>query len=259
MQRKERTKLAVVLTQLRERAGLSRSQLAKKIGVSQAYLAMLENSTYQNPKSPSLEVLRQLYHCLSQSKQRDAFALIQAVLEVEDITPSIMPYGGLVDEAKRQLKEDVKEIWIISDLLGENIYEKLFETTYNNILKKNVSYVYFLPFGSDQWHGLIERLKRMKKISTAQLERCVTCIECSPLMFMARIALFNPRDKTAHGTITLGSMSSFTLFQLERDQIEGICKTLLVPLQNLTVAKTNKEFPRSISLPSGRFDLVFPK
>jgi transcriptional regulator with XRE-family HTH domain len=259
MPSKEKTKLAVALTQLRERAGLSRSELAKKIGVSHAYLAMLENSNYQNPKSPSLEVLRQLYHTLSQSRQKDAFAIIQAVLEVEDIAPPILTHGGLDDEARRQLKEDVSEIWIISDLLGENIHEKLFETTYNNILKRNVSYVYFLPFGSDQWHGLIERLKRTKKMRTEQLQRCVTCIECAPLMFMARIALFNPREKSTHGTITLGSMGSYTFFQLEKEQIENICKTLLVPVQNLTLAKTNRDFPKTISLPSGRFDLVFPK
>jgi hypothetical protein len=106
---------------------------------------------------------------------------------------------------------------------------------------------------------LIERLRRIKKINKEQLERCVTCIECTPLMFMARIALFNPREKTAHGTITLGSMGNYTFFQLEKEQIEGICTTLLLPLQTLTTVKTDKAVPRTISLPSGRFDLVFPK
>jgi transcriptional regulator with XRE-family HTH domain len=259
MPSKERTKLAVVLTNLRERAGLSRSQLAKKIGVSSSYLSMLENSTYQNSKSPSLDILRQLYRSLSKLRQSDAFDLIQAILETNELAPAVMPYGGLTEEAQRQLKEDVQEVWIISDLLGENVYDKLFEATYNNILKRNVSYVYFLPFGSDQWPGLIERFNRKKKISKDQLERCVTCIECPPLMSLARIALFNPREKTAHGTITLGSMGSYTFFQLEKEKIESICKTLLIPLQNLTTAKTDKALPRTISLPSGRFELVFPK
>lgn len=259
MPSKERTKLAVVLTSLRERAGLSRSKLAQKIGVSPSYLSMLENATGQNPKSPSLEILRQLYHSLSKSRQSDAFELLQAILETDELVPSVMPYGGLSEEAQRQLKADVREVWIISDLLGENVYDGLFEATYNNILKRGVSYVYFLPFGSDQWPGLIERFKRKKKISKERLERCVTCIECTPLMFLARIALFNPRDKTAHGTITLGSMGNYTFFQLEKEQIESIYKTLLVPLQSLTTAKTDKTLPKSISLPSGRFELVFPK
>lgn len=259
MPSKERTKLAVVLTSLRERAGLSRSMLAQKIGVSPSYLSMLENATSKNPKSPSLEILRQLYHSLSKSRQSDAFELLQAILETDELAPSVMPYGGLSEEAQRQLKADVREVWIISDLLGENVYDGLFEATYNNILKRSVSYVYFLPFGSDQWPGLIERFKRKKKFSKEQLERCVTCIECTPLMFLARIALFNPRDKTAHGTITLGTMGNYTFFQLEKEQIESIYKTLLVPLQSLTTAKTDKALARTISLPSGRFELVFPK
>jgi len=258
MQSKDKTKLAVVLTNLRERAGISRSQLAKKIGVSPAYLSMLENSTHCNPKNPSLDVLRQLYHYLSKSKQTDAFAIIQAILEVDEPASPIMPHG-VSDEAQRQLKADVKDIWIISDLLGENVDDELFDVTQHNILKRNVNYVYFLPFGSDQWSGLIDRILRRKKISKSQLERCVTCIECTPLMFLARIAIFNPREKTANGTITLGGMGSFTFFNLAKEEVERICKTLLVPLQSLITAKTDKSLPRSITLPSGRFDLVFPK
>lgn len=259
MPSKEKTKLAVVLISLREKAGLSRSQLAKKIHVSQAYLAMLENSTYQNPKNPSLEVLRQLYRELSNAKKSDVFDLTEAILETEELAPLIIPYGGLTEEAQRQSEEDVKEVWVISDLLGENIHDKLFETTCSNILKRNVLYVYFLPFGSDQWPGLIERFNRKKKIGKDHLERCVTCIECPPLMTLARIALFNPREKTAHGTITLGSMGSYTFFQLEKEKIESMVKTLLIPLKNMTTAKEDKTLPRTISLPSGRFDLVFPK
>ncbi|MGI0016971.1 MAG: helix-turn-helix transcriptional regulator, partial [Nitrososphaera sp.] len=126
------------MTNLRERAGLSRSQLAKKIGVSSSYLSMLENSTYQNSKSPSLDILRQLYHSLSKSRQSDAFDLIQAILETDELAPSVMPYGGLSEESQRQLKADVREVWIISDLLGENVYDGLFEATYSNILKRSV-------------------------------------------------------------------------------------------------------------------------
>jgi hypothetical protein len=81
-----------------------------------------------------------LYLSLSRAKQRDAVSLIQAILEVDELSP-IIPHGSLSDEAKRQLNAEIKEIWIISDLLGENIYDELFEATYNNILKRNISYV----------------------------------------------------------------------------------------------------------------------
>lgn len=259
MQSKERTKLAVVLADLRERAGLSRGQVAKKVGVSASYLSMLENSTYQNPKLPSLEILRQLYHSISKSKQIDAIELINALLDTDEINPSAVLHEGVHEEAQRQVRDDVKEVWIISDLLGENIYDNLFESTCNNILTRGVLYVYFIPFGSDQWYGLIERFKRKSKINEELLRRSVTCIECPPLTFLTRIALFNPREKTAHGTITLGGKGNYSFFHLEKEHCENICNTLLVPLQSLVVAKTDKAASNTISLPSGRFDLVFPQ
>lgn len=51
------TRLGVMLKRVRESRGLTQEQLARKVGVSDAYISMLESGAKQNPSLPLLKRL----------------------------------------------------------------------------------------------------------------------------------------------------------------------------------------------------------
>jgi transcriptional regulator with XRE-family HTH domain len=89
-------RVAAGLTALREQAGLSQRELAKRIGISQPRVAAIEQS-----RNVTIDVLDQYVHALGGSLE---LTVVQGRQRVNLIGSSEKPVGGRPSARKRQAK-----------------------------------------------------------------------------------------------------------------------------------------------------------
>lgn len=225
-------RFARALTELRTRRGLTQDELAARIKVSRGYMSLLESA---RGKIPSINVLRDICNVLVirrgqqryRSELQQIARLALAALDLDDTELYEDFLGTLEDEPGLQRQPTVNEIWILSDVLGENRKPALLETTVAN-LQEGVRYAYFVPQGEGEleWSRcektIMQSLPAPFELPTGRL----LAVACPKLLCLARIRVVNPGVRSAQGSISLGPLEDIVLHALQPEQVAAIHREL---------------------------------
>ena len=245
--------VARLLTELREEKKLKLKDLADLAKISPPYMSMLENEDLKPPRIPSMEVLKSFIQVLCPDDPAKSQELALSAIGLYSDQAIIAPRSTFPYEAKKQIVDTIKEVWIVSDKIGENVDAELYEATVKNMVDRGVKYKYFIPIGNLEWSYLLHQLQDDDRISDDQLEESVMCVECNPMIFVSRIAIFNPGRSDENGTISIGPTSNTQLYDLETAQLKHLINHLEPVVHRF---KQGKE--RSLQLKTGEFNLVYP-
>lgn len=241
------TALSKALTHLRGKR--NQSQLARDANVSRAYYSLLESGGGEGAgtkrKDPSLEFLRKVARTLigdeleTNKQVRDACRLGLAALDYPFNDPFEDMVGSIDNEIEVQSKSSVEEIWIIADVIAENVHAKLLEQTVKNLMRDPpVRYVYFVPRGG-QWDTFLKlvelSLKRMRVKDPHFLhkENRLRAVACPSMLCVVPIRVLNP-SSSPKVTITLGeTLDHLLLFSLAPAQVKTVVTELTGILSGL--------------------------
>ena len=232
---------AKVLKQYRERAGLTRAELAGRIGKSPQFVGALEH--IESPKTPSLETLKKLICVLAEPSQRDmegrqvsnallrrvAADLALAALDLGTVMKAEPDAVTLDEEVEEQatVKEGAR-IWILSDRLAEALFDEIAEKTARTINQHKAHYVYFVPFRGwkSHWQVAIESLRT--HLDTSILHDHVTVYELSDCAFGCRLRITNPHseNRTARYSLGAGDQSDLLYYPAPMELIVKTVETL---------------------------------
>lgn len=243
-----------MLRDLRKSQGMTIKEVADKVGITHQYLAALENPKTGPKKSPSREVYKNLINVLCPNDPAATFELLMSAFDLYDTddVQYVAPKGWIPQEAIQQSSDDIEEIWILSDKIGENVDRDLYEATVKNIIR-GVRYRFFIPTGSLEWDYLLNRIETDSRIDEKVFKQQVICVACNPIMFFARIALTNPGQADAKGSIGVGVPEAPQFYNLDQKQIAYVFDHLSPVLRRFEDSQVD-----FVKYPTGEFRLLFP-
>ena len=250
------------LERLRKSKGLkTQQQLGKAAKLSRTYISTLEGLKASDKKRPSSEALRELCLVIATEGERvdkkapldrkKAFELVFSALGL-DVGDPFAEEKGSAGPALKELLQSSKEVWVFTDILAENISDEVLAIVIQHGLKQGVVFRYFLSDPS-QWPKCEERFRNRLGGHWEQHKKQILVIEClSPLCEM-HIGIYDPGQRSAQGTVTIGPVNQAKFESLQPEQVFAITKK--VPMVSDLV---NSE-TRVILDPSlGRLHLIFP-
>jgi transcriptional regulator with XRE-family HTH domain len=251
------------LERLRKSKGLkTQQQLGKAAKLSRTYISTLEGLKASDKKRPSSEALRELCLVLATEGERvdkktpldrkKAFELIFSALGL-DIGDPFAEEKGSAGPALKELLQNSKEAWVFTDILAENISDEVLAIVIEHGLKRGVEFRYFLSDPS-QWPKCEERFRARLKANWEQCKKQIMVIEClSPLCEM-HVGIYDPGQRSAQGTVTVGPVNQAKFESLQPEQVFAISKKV-VPVFSDLVSSDHEIVDPSL----GRLRLIFPK
>lgn len=272
-------KFSTILKKRRESLGLSRRELANKIKKSQSYILALEDPNSE--RKPSLETLRRIVFFLSCNKEqfqslsvdninpvnwrkidsKVPFRLILSAIGIEPEVLSGLPFSRKDGELKEQTKlEEGAEVWVVSDLLYEAMSKEYAEYTANNIKKRGIKYIYFLPtyVHESHWKRAIEYIKAGISESAEMVHESVRLYYVARCAFGCRLRISNPRGQspTASYSLSSGPAREYLHYPVPSELITTMVRTF-DELIHIEEQKSDSDWAYSVEL--GAIRLIFPE
>lgn len=254
----DKRNFADVLSRIRKKQGFkTQKELADKLGWNRSIISNLESKNRAEQYLPTIRRLRQLCDVLASENVNDRIELISAALGTS-LSGLAITTGKIEDEAELQ-KEEFEEIWVISDILAENVSDSFLKSTIENIGHSNPrKYVYFIPSKSEQFDHLLEQLEAAECLSNKNIEEHVTCITCPEIMFFSRITIKNP-GKLSFATGKMSMEEGAKIIDLPHTQVFNIISILIQVEKGLRRKFEKREQELTINARGGNFSLIYPK
>jgi hypothetical protein len=164
-----------------------------------------------------------------------------AALGYDFTDPHARLIGTVDQEVSIQTDKRLEEVWVISEILGETLSEKLLHQTIDNLLQRNpVRYKYFVPHGRSQWPACLELMRstildRPGGDPSVLEDGRLVAIECPPMTCIIPIRILTLSSSERLAAITLGDPTKKRplFYELESSQVNKIVAELTGVIGNL--------------------------
>lgn len=241
------------LKKRRQALRLNREEFATRTGISVNYLISIEARGNRIPHRKKLFDIIRVAACKSPIHAQTASAadgipswkevdgtvvaeLLTSLDDLEQITLDkdlrLHRHPSFEDELQEQDEEQRgSEVWIISDLLAEAMNDKAANTTANNMLQKNMTYRFFVPFSSSElhWKTAVDQIAAALPESQKDvLTENVRVYRLSDCAFTCRVRISLSRSEAPRGRYSIGGTAgdAIDLVSAPPDVIARITSTI---------------------------------
>ena len=190
---------------------LSLKQVAAEAKLSRQNLASLNRGVYR----PSTKTLKKIYDVLKKKHRvpsHDLVPLIFSGIGLEEGPAFYMgqpyPIGYKANDEK------LKSRCIVTNVLGERLYENLLaETIYN--LRNKCEYYYFLPRSSSEWNSMLIRVQSEYPKFIHLVQERTYCIKCPEFLIYSRMRIDNIGSPKPFIYMALGTSDAPALYNVD--------------------------------------------
>jgi transcriptional regulator with XRE-family HTH domain len=221
------------LKKRRQALHLTREEFATRAGISVNYLISIEARGNRTPHRKKLFDIIRVAACKSPQQAKNASAahgiplwkevdgtvvaeLLTALDDLEHIELDkdlrLHRHPSFEDELQEQYEEqEASEVWIISDLLAEASNDEAATKTAHNMLRKKMTYRFFVPFSSPElhWKTAVDQLAAALPESHKDdvLSERVRVYRLSECAFSCRLRISLPGSEAPRGRYSTGGTS----------------------------------------------------
>jgi len=206
-----------LLKQQRKRLNLTRKVFAERAGLSEDYLTDIEIRN----KTPSVEKLFDIIRiasCKNRSQVETADArkekpewrevdnevFMAMILATKGINAQELLLSAHAD-FQREIDEQHGEVWILSNILAEAIDPDVAKRTAENIVKKGMSYRFFVPYSArSHWETAVELIEDALGSDRKLAAERVRVYRTAELAFNCRLRISQPGSETAQARYSIG-------------------------------------------------------
>ena len=216
---------------------LNANQLAKEIDITRQHITSLRKGGV----IPSSKLLKKI--CEALNKKGVEFChivpLLYAALDMidENTIPMLegLPYPFSYEPKDKSLESRC----IITDKLGECIYEDVFNETIT-ALRENIIYYYFLPHQSSDWQRMLVKAGSKAFDAEKLVRENSYCIKCPSCFIYSRIRIDNITCPNPETFINVGSTATPSLRRLSPEIASNVINIAAIVVEKAKRAREEK-------------------